>query len=319
MEITNVHGLPQVLVDAVKYDPYSRGKAKISVTQLIGPPKIAALQHRHEDELSEDVSTRIAALIGSLGHLLIERATKGKSDGEVERRFFVTIEGPVEPWILSGQADHIIDNTIFDYKFISVYKRIIGDFTDYERQLNVYAALARAHGHTIETLAVVAIYKDWKKFEALRDVEKGYPQVQAEIIDIPVWPIEDVRSFVREQVSKHQIAQKVTDDEITECDHEERWERSATIGVYKEGNVRATIRLKTEQDAFNWIKEKPEDVRDQYRVVVVPGNPVRCTDWCNVNKWCHWYQGYQSEVAKLDAFFDDPTGKKASTETKETA
>ena len=48
MKITNNANIPQPIVDAIKNDSYSKGKADISVTQLIAPAQIVALERKHE-------------------------------------------------------------------------------------------------------------------------------------------------------------------------------------------------------------------------------------------------------------------------------
>ena len=55
MKITNQFNLPQIVVDALTQDDYTKGKSNRSVTQLIDSPRVAILQREHHDEMSQEV------------------------------------------------------------------------------------------------------------------------------------------------------------------------------------------------------------------------------------------------------------------------
>ena len=74
MQIANRANLPDAIVQAVINDPYDAGGCNISVTGLIGPPRIRMLSRAHWDKLQEDASDRIWALVGRIGHGILERA-----------------------------------------------------------------------------------------------------------------------------------------------------------------------------------------------------------------------------------------------------
>ena len=98
VKITNKHGLPQALVNAVQNDPYDGGVADISVTRLIQPPQIGYLARGVE--LEEDVSERIWVLLGQAVHTILERAYQ-HSDALVEQRLYTECCG----WTVSGKPD----------------------------------------------------------------------------------------------------------------------------------------------------------------------------------------------------------------------
>ena len=58
MNYTNLHGLPQALVDAVMNDSYVGG-GDISVTRLIDTPQRRVLERKHKNVLVEDVIERM--------------------------------------------------------------------------------------------------------------------------------------------------------------------------------------------------------------------------------------------------------------------
>jgi len=99
MILTNKLGLPRSIENAVRNDPYSRGNADISVTGLIGPPRKRQLEIQFFDQITEDVSERIWALWGQIGHGILERA--GDGDAIHEKRLFIERYG----WIISGSFD----------------------------------------------------------------------------------------------------------------------------------------------------------------------------------------------------------------------
>src|SRR5258706_69449 len=68
--VTNKHGLPDAIVRAVLNDPYDRGDADFTVTQLLQPPQLARLTQANP--IPEDVSDRIWALLGHAVHVILE-------------------------------------------------------------------------------------------------------------------------------------------------------------------------------------------------------------------------------------------------------
>ena len=74
MKITNNTGLPGAIVEAIKNDEFTPGRSDITVTQLIGPPRIRVLKKQHGSEIIEDASNMIFALMGKAVHGILEKA-----------------------------------------------------------------------------------------------------------------------------------------------------------------------------------------------------------------------------------------------------
>ncbi len=74
MRITNRRSLPELIVRAIENDPYSRGDSDVTVTQLVKPPRIVALEKLHADEIEVDASDMVWALFGQTVHIVLERA-----------------------------------------------------------------------------------------------------------------------------------------------------------------------------------------------------------------------------------------------------
>jgi hypothetical protein len=146
--ITNKFDLPAPLVEAVRNDGYSNS-GTLSVTTLIKPPQAYAIELQHKDELTEDASDRIWALLGQATHTILERAASTLGDEYlIEERFFATLEGMK----VSGQCDviHKPSKTVQDYKVTSAYaakSAIAEGKSEWALQLSMLAALARHNGH----------------------------------------------------------------------------------------------------------------------------------------------------------------------------
>jgi hypothetical protein len=53
--LTNKYGAPDVFLRAVENDPYSKGEADFSATELLKPPQIVRLHKEHGDKVVTDV------------------------------------------------------------------------------------------------------------------------------------------------------------------------------------------------------------------------------------------------------------------------
>jgi hypothetical protein len=108
---------------ALAHDGYMAGqrKADISVTTLIGPPKINQLKKRHSDFIVEDASDRVWALLGQSVHKVLELA--GGEDEMTEKRLYKEING----WTLTGQTDlyETGNKVISDFKVTSVFSFLL--------------------------------------------------------------------------------------------------------------------------------------------------------------------------------------------------
>jgi len=279
VQITNTLGLPLPIVQAIRNDGYTgtyKGRrANISVSALGKPVRQRRLEILHADELVEDASDRIWALLGQAIHTILERANV---DGIVEERMYLDVEG----WTVSGQFDHftLADGVLSDYKVTSVWAIKDGGRDEWVSQLNVYAHMLRAHGYVVQQVRVVAIGRDWRKNEALRYGSSGYPQHQVTVIPLLLWPAETCEAYLRIRVLAHQATD--TDTGILPlCTPEERWQRPATWAVVKDGNKKATKLCASEAEAVTVIGDAPK-MHIEFR----PGLAVRCSQYCAVKTQC---------------------------------
>jgi hypothetical protein len=291
MKLTNKYGLPDTVVKALTRSEYTKGESNRSITQLIDSPRVRILRQENWENMEEDVSEKMWAVLGSAAHKMFEET--GDDKHITEERLYAEIEG----WVVSGAIDvqRIEEDgiTIIDYKTTSVWSVILGK-ESWETQLNCYASLVRrAKNQKVKGLKVIAILRDWNR----RDAEKNdYPKAPIVEIDINLWDESEQDRYLESRVMLHQSAefQRLTGTELPDCDKEERWEKPSIWAVKKKGNKRA-IKLYNNED------EAKAALLDGQEIEFRRGEPGRCTaNWCRVNAWCSQYKKYLEENPKQD-------------------
>ena len=272
-KLTNVHGLPQSIVEAVANDPYTGG-GDISATKLIDSPRISELSRQHHDKITVDVSERVWSLLGQAVHTILERAGLRAEGMVAEQRLFADIMG----WKVSGQFD-VMDlelQKISDYKVTTVYKARGSD--KWTQQLNVLRWLAHQNGYTVNKLEIIAIFRDWRKTEAERNPE--YPRAAIQAIEIPVWDLDVAQEYLDERVYLHQQARK---GQPSYCTDEERWYSGTSYALMKVGGKRA-LKVADTREALG-------DPADGHYIEERPGEYKRCQHYCDVAAFCDQWNG----------------------------
>jgi len=290
LKYTNKHNIPQEIINAVHNDNYSRGKATISATGLLQPPRIRLLAQEHYDNLTIDVSDEIWKLLGQSVHTILERANENSEDIITEQRMFAT----VNDWTVSGQTDSIDvkSNTLKDYKVTSVWSIVSAlneGKVEWEQQLNIYAYLYKqTTGKTIDQLNIIAIARDWNKNQYLRS-GGDYPPSPITVLNIDLWSDEEQEAFIKQRVSIHQEAEVdyLINDKLPLCTDEERWRRKDTYRVEKKGRKTAVRVLDTQEEANEYIGGHKDS--KLLKVVEAKGECVRCANYCDVAEFCNQY------------------------------
>ena len=290
MKYTNRHNIPQEIINAVHNDNYSRGKATISATGLLQPPRIRLLAQEHYDKLTIDVSDEIWKLLGQSVHTILERANENNEDTITEQRMFAI----VKDWTVSGQTDSIDvkSNTLKDYKVTSVWSIVSAlkeGKVEWEQQLNIYAYLYKqTTERTIDQLNIIAIARDWNKNQYLRS-GGDYPPSPVTVLNIDLWSDEEQEAFIKQRVSIHQEAEVdyLINDKLPLCTDEERWRRKDTYRVEKKGRKTAVRVLDTQEEADEYIGGHKDS--KLLKVVEAKGECVRCANYCDVAEFCNQY------------------------------
>lgn len=286
MKITNHENLPEVLVRAITNNWYSGTGEKrfASVTQLIKPTKMAILEKRYWNEITQDASEMIWSLMGSAMHKVLE-AGEGENSLNEERLTAVVKDAKV-----SGGVDLYEDGIITDFKFTSTYSfSSAGRKAEWEKQLNLYAYLFREQGFEVTGLRVLAIFRDWQRSRKARDA--NYPRL-VEAIEIPLWDADTARRYIAERVEEMQEALLLPDDLIPECTAEERWQGLTKYAVYKQGNTQRALRVFDEEaEAREYLQNHSNSASLELLFREEP--PKRCLEYCPVKDFCHFYRSLQ--------------------------
>lgn len=274
MQLTNKLGLPEPLVRAILNDPYSRGDADISVTQLIDPPRKVALTEQFKDRIVEDASERIWALIGQIMHLILQRA----GTQEVTEH---TLTMMMHGWKIKGTTDLVPSGAIVDYKLTSAWSVKDGHKKEWEQQLNVLRLLCVANRIKADRLEIVCILRDWSKLEAKRNPD--YPQAQVMLFNLPVWPIVDAEEWLSFAVLAHQAARS----KLPDCTEEEMWAKPTTYALKKAGATKARRVLDSLSEAQLLAKDGEE-------IEIRPGERTRCEHYCAASEFCDQFKEYKN-------------------------
>lgn len=290
--ITNETGLSAAVYAAVANDTYSKGRADISVTDLLAPPRMVTLKVQHKDSLVEDVADMAARFIGTTVHDELE---KHKQTEESETRVFIDVAG----WVVGGKPDHFDPTTghLQDYKTIKASEYMYGLKEERTQQLNIYAEMLRLNGYEVNKLSAILFIVDFSWPAQERD--RRYPPRSIVEVPIEMWPRERTQQFIRDRVAVHRAARVA----LPECTNEEKWQHD-DYAIKRDGTKNALKVFKSSDgygllDAETWgieqgIAEMAEggvvwakDHSVEQRV----GRPTRCRWYCSVASVCDAYQG----------------------------
>ena len=283
MRLTNAYRLPQPIYDAVKNDPYSKGDADYSVTGLLKPAQISALEEKHSDAIVEDVVDRIYSLLGQVVHGILERA---ESTAIAEERLYMELMGKR----ISGQMDRIVyhEGLLQDYKFISVKKVQNGAPEEFIQQLNFYAELMQRNDYYVDQLELVCILRDWQRYRAKSD--ESYPTHQVMVIQVPRWPRQKVIDSMVERLRVHEQAKAALANGLAlpECTDEERWLSPSGWAIRRPEGKRAFA--KGSSDEALAVLQASGGVPAGSVIIRSAPRYRRCEEFCRVAEFCEQWK-----------------------------
>lgn len=224
MKLTNMHGLPDAFLRAVKNDPYSKGQSDFSATGLAQPPRATVLIEQAGESLEIDVSTRVAQTLGQGTHSILERAARPGVD-VIEKRYFATFTVDGVDYVVSAQIDiyETDSGTLQDWKTTKAYafhkKSGGGKKPEWAQQMNVAAEIMMRQESPVEVkaLRIIGLLKDWDKRKS--QTETGYPPTEIMSVEVPMWEREKTLAYIEERVRAHVAARK----ELPLCTTKETW------------------------------------------------------------------------------------------------
>ena len=327
MQIGNKENLPDILYEALRMD-WEPVEGEIHVTQLIGPAMIDHLRREHWDQLVDDASTRMFALMGQGLHAAIADNGRiayakkvlsdilkrfrsidldtlmcvlqdlldfisGKSRATIESNLRVPLKGG--QWTLVGTDDCYDEEAekIMDWKTTSVWSILFADH-NWEEQLNMYAWMRRKLGYEVRKLEVWALLRDWQKSKAKYGGDPRYPKIPFVKVEVPLWSMQEAEEYVYGRLIEFEGKPKP-------CTPEEKWQTPTKYKVMKKGRKSALIAtmyrdgekldLLSIADAMEAAAWKGVDV-DGTNIYIqeFKGECKRCQDYCVVNSFCNQYQ-----------------------------
>jgi CRISPR/Cas system-associated exonuclease Cas4 (RecB family) len=218
MNITNKYNLPNGLYKALQKMSYiSDDMNSISVSDLINPPLIWYLKKLHKDEIEEDASERLWALLGSAVHYII---AEGEDRNLTEERLEIEIDG----FRIRGRFDvYTEEKEILDYKITSMWSLEKPEWT---KQINVYAYMLRRTGFEVEKGFIYAILRDWNKRQA-----KETMPIPFAVYEIPIWTIEEQEKYIRERIQLFKTIQNSNIEDFI-CEEQDRWKNNIRCRLY---------------------------------------------------------------------------------------
>lgn len=275
----NKYNYPSVIVKAIENSAkeYDAGTSFITASSITTPPRIFWLSKRYAEEIKEgvDVSDRVASLLGTSVHYMIEKAAEGDKDSISEMRFHGKIGGEK----VSAQIDHYSRSTktLSDFKVTSIAALTKGAKKEWEYQLNMQRFLLP---YEVEKLQIVGIAKDWSSGKARHD--KDYPPTPIVVVDIPLWA-EGTYEPLEECVKRLKENEHVADEDLPSCTDEEKWKGETVYALYKKGSKRATKLFSSQIAALAAQSSIPNSTIQERE-----GESRRCKI-CAVRKWCNDY------------------------------
>lgn len=280
MKFTNNSNLPLPIADILKKDFYNYipKEKEYSATELINAPKLTILRRRHREELSTDVSDMFFSVWGNLAHEWIQNFSEKESLKE-ER-----LSMKIGDYTITGKFDLYFDKILYDLKLTSVWTYIYGSrIAEWTQQLNIYASLLKFAGFSVESLKIIAMFRDWQNSRKKRG--HNYPN-KAEIIDIELWDNETTLDWIAQRLQSLTIAEKLGDDSIVPCSKKDRWQSDTIYAVMKKGRKSSVKNCEKREEADALVLEKGTN----HFVEVRQGSCVRCLDYCEVSEFCNFYK-----------------------------
>lgn len=289
MIIQNQYKLPQTYVDLVKnlvYDPRESDPNRIGITTLIQNPRIKLLSLAHWDEIKVDVSDYLWLLLGNAVHYVLAKIDEDKEKSKnrlIEEKLVKEIDGLT----IVGKLDlyESKDMSIEDWKVTSVWSVRFGDHDNWEEQLNPYAWLLTDAGFPVKQARINAILRDWKKSDRLK--YSDYPKIPFATIPIQIWDKDKQYEFLQQRIEIYKEAMKTPLQDLPICSEKERWSKPTEYRIEQEGRKSAVRVLNTIEEAQQYLHNIKNN--KTCSIIKKEGVDIRCTEYCQVAKFCSYY------------------------------
>lgn len=293
MKLTNINNLPEQFVNAVNVD-YKPTAKQYSVTTILNPVRQTILQRRYNEEIVDDVSNQIWAILGSAFHLLLENSEESSSELKEEylKQELSCLSDELKDYYLSGKADlyNELENKIVDFKTTSSFKFVKKEFEDYRMQLLMYAWLFRKIGFNVDKGEIIAILRDWQKSKA--KIDKSYPQLQVQKVkfNFSEDDFDYIENFIKNKFIELKESEDKPDNLLPMCTDEERWREPTKYAVKKKANKTASKLHSSLEEAEEHLKNLEEKYPNIYEIEIREGTDKKCLEYCSACQFCPYYR-----------------------------
>jgi hypothetical protein len=301
-------------VAEMEQERYSKS-GDYSVTDLVNPPRVVHLKKRYGHKVTPRLDTSISSMMGTGMHEYFEKyldlwCDKYNYDGysleeQVKVSWDTMIDGKVETRLISGRYDIREGKDLYDLKTAKVWKLIFDpNLEEYHEQQNFYSHLIKINKDiSLDTVNIVALYKDWQEGNALRD--RNYPQQQMMQYQLTKWPDVETEKLISLRLKRLVENENVKDEDLPLCSRKERWERHqggetvhyAILKNRKAKRATKVVRGGTLDDAMviaNGMKGMTKDSVIEVRYAF----PKRCAKYCDTNEFCSFWKEWNEKNKK---------------------
>lgn len=289
--LTNKHNTPEIMVDALQDEVrHAAGRSDYSATSLVLPPRILQLKKRYGHQIIDDAMDRWHLFVGSALHEYVERKLKRLPEKYIVEAKMTEFLGDRKVVAIPDAYD-LEKDIIYDHKSATSWAWNSDHKEEYEQQLNINAWFMRQSGYQPERGYLNMWTKDWSAGMAKYKGAEDYPPNPMWLQEVPIWSEQEQEDFINARLDLHKDYEDVADEELPFCTKEEMWAKDSTYAVKAPGVYKAKRVLKTKKEAEAWLRNCPA-AKSNWYVEERPGERVRCSQYCNVKKYCSQYQEY---------------------------
>lgn len=210
---------------------------------------------------------------------------------DIERSVFDKVNGR----IIAGRFDILYDDKhLTDIKTCATWKTVFDpDMVEWHEQLNIYAYLLARRGLNIESINILAIYKDWQKMRAMRD--RKYPQEQIMEYELELWSMDNTEGFVYDKIEILKKCEDLADDALPHCTSEDMWEKPTKYACMKTKKAaRANRVFDTMEEAQDFMNTSKAMATDSAFIETRRGERTRCQEYCECAEFCNQWREYNN-------------------------
>lgn len=336
-------GMPRPLYISLTRRDYTAGNSDYSVTTLLKPPRILALERRFDDQIIIDCRRNAKALLGTFWHDGLERKARQYPDeaevveeimyedveiehdfGEGTKTYVIRVKGQTdyenrEALREDGDLFTIEQDTLWDYKTCSQWMAHpkYRDKPEWTQQLNIYRWMMERRGHKITRLRIAPMFTDHKEKDKLSPFAIGEP------IELEMWTNEQTVAFVKQRIILHESVKRLATKDLPRCTAKDRWmnvfwkvrrrgstEKAENFGEDAEAAANRAAELNEKLTPAEVTAAVARYGKLPYEIVYTPDIPRRCASWCNAAVFCSQFkEEFPAEYERLlaERLAQDPT------------